>query len=169
MSSAYLVRKPYIRTHALSHTRTQHLRIYSVACFSASLSGSQETHAGLETGFTKEKVQGDTDKRRETEICNNRWGKQRKPNPMPITKAKAFDFITEYSYFNINFLHKESLYIVYCGYKLRTCSHDLLIHCHNLLICSLDLTNHGHTLIELKQGNELANSGHNLLQCGSEL
>ncbi len=140
--SAYLVRNPYIQT------RTH--RIYTVACFSASLSGSQETHAGLETGFTKGKVQGDTDKRRETEICNNRWGKQRKRNHMPITKEKAFDFIRVFIFhpkFNIYFLHKESLYIVYCGYKLRTCSHDLLIHCHNLLICSLDLTNHGHTLI----------------------
>lgn len=115
--SAYLVS---------THTHTLIISEYTAACFSASLSGSQETHAGLETGFKKEKVQGDIDKRRETEIYNNRWGQKPKGNPTTCLSQTqkcliSSQNIQEWSYFiqksrgekeTSIFLHKEKT--IYC-------------------------------------------------------
>lgn len=62
-------KRTYTHIHIISE--------YTAACFSVSLSGSQEKHEALETGFTKGKVQGDTDERRET---NNRNRKETQPH-----------------------------------------------------------------------------------------
>lgn len=96
-------KRTYTHIHIISE--------YTAACFSVSLSGSQEKHEALETGFAKGKVQGDTDERRET----NNEKTERKPNHMPITKAKAFDSITEYSRMII-FLPKKKKHLFYAFY-----------------------------------------------------
>lgn len=73
-------KRTYTHIHIISE--------YTAACFSVSLSGSQEKHEALETGFTKGKVQGDTDERRET----NNEKKRKETQPQAHHKGKSIWF-----------------------------------------------------------------------------